>query len=80
MSEPHIAAKHPVAVELEAGKDYAWCSCGHSKGQPFCDGSHKEHGFTPLVFKVEEKKTAYLCQCKHSKNKPYCDGSHKNLA
>ena len=36
----HIAAKQPAGVELEAGKDYYWCSCGHSKNQPFCDGSH----------------------------------------
>jgi CDGSH-type Zn-finger protein len=79
MSEPHVAAKAPIAVELEAGKNYAWCACGQSQKQPFCDGSHRGTEFTPLVFKVEEKKTAYLCQCKHSKNKPYCDGTHKTL-
>ncbi|HVZ79925.1 MAG TPA: CDGSH iron-sulfur domain-containing protein [bacterium] len=80
MSEPNIAAKFPAKVELEAGKTYAWCACGHSKSQPFCDGSHKAHPpFTPLVFKAEESKTAFLCQCKHSKNKPYCDGTHKTL-
>lgn len=79
MSEPHVAAKAPIAVELEAGKTYAWCACGHSKSQPFCDGSHSGTEFKPLVFKAEEKKTAYLCQCKHSNNKPYCDGTHKSL-
>jgi len=80
MSEPNIAQKFPAKVELEAGKTYAWCSCGHSQSQPFCDGSHKAHApFTPLVFKAEESKTAFLCQCKHSKNKPYCDGTHKTL-
>ena len=80
MSEPHVAAKAPVAVGLEAGKTYAWCACGHSKSQPFCDGSLKGSEFVPLVFKAEEKKTAYLSQCKHSNNKPYCDGTHKSLA
>ncbi len=80
MSEPNIAAKFPAKVELESGKTYAWCACGYSKSQPFCDGSHKEHeGFAPIVFKAEETKTAFLCQCKHSKNKPYCDGTHKTL-
>lgn len=80
MPEPNIAHKFPAKVELEAGKTYAWCACGHSQSQPFCDGSHKAHeGFAPLVFKAEETKTAYLCQCKHSKNKPYCDGTHKTL-
>lgn len=79
-SEPNIAAKFPAKVELEAGKTYAWCACGHSQKQPFCDGSHKAHPpFAPLVFKAEESKTAFLCQCKHSKNKPYCDGTHKTL-
>ena len=80
MSEPHVAAKAPIAVELEVGKTYAWCACGHSKSQPFCDGSHSGTEFKPLVFKAEEKKTAYLCQCKHSNNKPYCDGTHKSLS
>jgi CDGSH-type Zn-finger protein len=79
MSEPHIAAKQPAAVQLEAGKNYAWCACGHSNKQPFCDGSHKEHGMVPLVFKAERTETAYLCQCKHSNNKPFCDGTHKTL-
>ncbi|HXL74168.1 MAG TPA: CDGSH iron-sulfur domain-containing protein [bacterium] len=79
MSEPHVAVKAPIAVELEAGKTYAWCACGDSKSQPFCDGSHSTTEFKPLIFKAEEKKTAYLCQCKHSNNKPYCDGTHKSL-
>ncbi len=79
MSEPHIAAKHPAEVKLEEGKTYAWCACGHSKSQPFCDGSHKTTDFRPMVFKAEKTETAYLCQCKHSHNKPFCDGTHKSL-
>lgn len=82
MSEPHIAAKQPAAVQLEAGKTYAWCACGHSEKQPFCDGSHaKQEGsdLKPLVFKAEKSETAYLCQCKHSGHKPFCDGTHKTL-
>ena len=79
MPEPKIAAKQPVAVKLEAGKTYNWCTCGESKAQPFCDGSHKGTTFTPLAFTAGETKEAYLCQCKHSKNPPYCDGAHKTL-
>ena len=79
MSDPTIAAKFPAKAELEPGKNYAWCACGLSKNQPFCDGSHKTTDLKPVIFKVEEKKTAYLCQCKHTKNPPYCDGTHKSL-
>ncbi|MEQ9297940.1 MAG: CDGSH iron-sulfur domain-containing protein [Cyclobacteriaceae bacterium] len=79
MSTPTIAAKNPIPVELEAGKTYAWCSCGNSSKQPFCDGSHKGSDFTPTMFTAEESKTGYMCQCKHSGNGAFCDGSHKAL-
>ena len=45
MSEPTIAQKSPIPVEVEAGKDYWWCTCGNSKKQPFCDGSHSSQGW-----------------------------------
>jgi methylamine---glutamate N-methyltransferase subunit C len=79
MPEPKIAARTPIAVELEAGKEYFWCSCGGSKNQPFCDGSHEGTGFTPLAFTPEENGEAYLCRCKRTGNPPYCDGSHARL-
>jgi CDGSH-type Zn-finger protein len=78
MEEPQIAEKHPAVIELEPNT-YHWCKCGHSKNQPFCDGSHKVTSFTPLAFTLTEKKKVALCQCKHSKNPPYCDGTHKSL-
>ncbi len=79
MSTAKIAQREPYAVELEEGKNYAWCACGQSSNQPFCDGSHKGTEFSPTVFKAEKTATAYLCGCKHSGNKPYCDGSHRKL-
>ena len=79
MADPTIAQKSPFEVELEAGKDYYWCSCGLSKKQPFCDGSHKETEFEPVKFTAEETKTAYLCGCKRNDGTPFCDGSHKEL-
>jgi len=79
MTAPTIAQKAPVAVELEEGKTYYWCSCGKSASQPFCDGSHKGTEFTPKAFTAEKSGTAYLCGCKHSKNGEFCDGTHKSL-
>jgi CDGSH-type Zn-finger protein len=79
MPEPTIAAKEPSCVKLEAGKKYAWCACGLSKGQPLCDGSHKGTGIVPLVFTAEETKDAWMCQCKHTGTPPFCDGTHETL-
>ena len=78
MSEPKIAARHPAVLELAAGK-HAWCACGLSAKQPFCDGSHAGTEFRPLIFEMTEAKTTALCQCKHTANAPYCDGRHSKL-
>ena len=84
---PKVAQCFPLEVELTAGKTYAWCTCGLSDKQPFCDGQHKacwyeENGETVMPYKsmkftAEKDETAWLCQCKHTKNPPFCDGSHK---
>jgi CDGSH-type Zn-finger protein len=76
---PHIAAKAPAKVTLEEGMDYWYCTCGLSKNQPFCDGSHKGSSFAPQKFTAEKSGDAWLCQCKNTKNAPFCDGSHKGL-
>ncbi len=79
MANPKVAGNAPVPVELEAGKKYAWCSCGESSNQPFCDGSHKGSEFTPQMFSVEKSKTYYLCLCKGTSNPGFCDGTHNKL-
>ena len=56
MDKPVIAQLAPAPVDVEAGKDYFWCSCGKSKAQPFCDGSHKDTGKTPVKFDAIESK------------------------
>lgn len=64
-------------VKLEEGKNYAYCTCGHSETMPFCDGAHKvKGGGTPIRFKAEKDGDIALCGCGKSANKPYCDGSH----
>ncbi len=79
MTQPRIAARTPIAVELKAGKKYFWCSCGRSKNQPFCDGSHEGTDFKPMAFTPDEDGEAHLCRCKQTGNPPYCDGSHAGL-
>ena len=79
MDLPKVAGDGPSEIELEAGKKYAYCTCGLSANQPFCDGQHKGTDFAPIVFEAEESKTCYLCQCKKTGNGPYCDGSHNSI-
>lgn len=78
MDKPKIADFKPVVLELDPGR-YAWCACGQSTNQPFCDGSHAGTAFRPKVFEVAEPTKAAFCQCKCTGNQPFCDGSHKNL-
>uniref|UniRef100_A0A8C6WHY8 Iron-binding zinc finger CDGSH type domain-containing protein n=1 Tax=Neogobius melanostomus TaxID=47308 RepID=A0A8C6WHY8_9GOBI len=75
-TEVIAAARLPCRVKLKAGKRYAWCACGHSKKQPFCDGAPKAPSIEPLRFTPEKDRTVFLCACKQTKNGPYCDGSH----
>ena len=77
--DPVTAQKGPYQVALEAGKTYAWCTCGKSGKQPFCDGSHKGSTFTPMRFTAERDGIENLCGCKISDDMPFCDGSHNNL-
>jgi len=79
MTKPYIADTKPMPVDLKAGETVWWCSCGRSKDQPFCDGSHKGSGFTPLKFTAERDDRYFFCQCKQTKNPPLCDGSHKAI-
>lgn len=76
---PVVANNKPVKVDLKEGEEYYFCSCGRSKDQPFCDGSHAGSEFKPKPFTAESSGDAYLCQCKHSANLPFCDGTHKQF-
>jgi len=79
MEKGTAAGNSPQMEELEEGKNYAWCACGKSSTQPWCNGSHKGSEFTPTVFTADEAKTAAMCMCKQTDNPPYCDGSHMKL-
>lgn len=77
--KPIVAFNKPIAVQLKAGQEYYWCRCGRSKNQPFCDGSHRGTGFTPLAFTAQKDGEAWLCRCKQTLDAPYCDGHHKQV-
>ncbi|MGR5500370.1 glutamate synthase-related protein [Vibrio sp. DNB22_10_4] len=80
MSKPIIAGNTPIKVEVKTGQDYYFCTCGRSKNQPYCDGSHAGTDFKPKSFSVDKDGDAFLCRCKHTANPPYCDGSHKQFS
>ena len=46
MSKPVIADNKGKTVTLTEGQEYWFCMCGRSKGQPFCDGSHRIENFS----------------------------------
>jgi len=78
MNKPECPKNGPYIVKLKANKSYQWCSCGLSKAQPFCDGSHKSTKFSPQKISIDEEYYVNLCGCKKTKNPPYCDGSHRS--
>tara|TARA_B100000809_G_scaffold263993_2_gene318627 strand:- start:4867 stop:5103 length:237 start_codon:yes stop_codon:yes gene_type:complete len=78
MADPKIVQKKPYVMEMTAGK-YAFCTCGQSKKDPFCDGSHAGSEFRPEIVVLEDDKKAAWCGCKHSSKGAFCDGSHNKL-
>ncbi|MSU65038.1 MAG: CDGSH iron-sulfur domain-containing protein [Opitutus sp.] len=78
MPVPTIAQKSPYVLGMKPGT-YYWCTCGGSKNQPFCDGSHKGTAFAPQKVEIAVEGKVAWCGCKHSKNGASCDGSHKAL-
>ncbi len=79
MTDAVIAQKSPYEIDLKGTYRYAWCACGRSKNQPFCDGSHAKTDIRPLHYKAEASGDLWFCGCKHSGNKPLCDGTHATL-
>src|SRR5258708_10661894 len=80
MADPIIARTNPYLVTLNAGRTYYWCSCGRSKKQPYCDGSHQGTGFMPSKYQCSlDGEEVLFCACKRTSTPPFCDGAHTNL-
>jgi len=77
-----IYDKKPFKLLCQKGKSYMWCSCGYSKNQPFCDGTHRSPflkiKLKPVRFVPTETKEYWFCNCKQTNNRPFCDGSHRD--
>ncbi|CAH8644875.1 unnamed protein product [Heterobilharzia americana] len=83
-----VADKKPFHMICEPGRVYWWCSCGHSKRQPFCDGHHirilglsstfriNKPQFKPVRLVYKQLSEVWFCTCKRTSEPPYCDGSH----
>jgi len=78
MKLPKIVQKRPYVIEEKAGKK-AFCSCGLSSKDPYCDGSHKDTEFSPEIVELKENKKVAWCGCKHSSKGAFCDGAHSKL-
>jgi glutamate synthase domain-containing protein 2/CDGSH-type Zn-finger protein len=79
MNKTVIADNKPAKIYLKKGQEYHFCTCGRSKSQPSCDGSHAGTDFTPRVIVADQDGENYLCACKQSNNLPFCDGSHTQI-
>ena len=79
---PSMRICEPIAVTVEPGKVYSWCSCGLTEKSPFCDSNHKKIEGTPyksvkvMFAKAEE---ILFCQCRQSKTPPFCDDNCKKF-
>jgi len=78
---PRMTACESIAVAVEPGKVYSWCSCGLTEKSPFCDSNHKRVEGTPyksVKVQFDKAEEVFFCQCKQTKTPPFCDDTHKS--
>ena len=77
---PNVPKQGSYKIDMEQGKTYYWCTCGNSKAQPWCDGSHAGTEFRPFKFTWEEEsRRQSICGCKMNRDDrgAKCDRSHR---
>lgn len=78
MSDPLCPQKRPYVLEEQPGVR-AWCACGRSAAQPFCDGSHRGTGLFPVRAEIQNPGRVAWCGCKKTATPPFCDGTHARM-
>lgn len=78
MTNPDTPQKAPYVLDCAPGT-YAWCACGKSQGQPYCDGSHAGSDIRPVVETIDMPRKVAWCGCKRSAKAPFCDGTHSRI-
>ncbi len=61
-----VSNKETVAIDVKKGESYWCCTCGKSKTQPLCDGSHKDSECEPFKYTATEDTTEWFCSNKES--------------
>eukprot|EP01013_Petalomonas_cantuscygni_P024857 TRINITY_DN46584_c0_g1_i1.p1 TRINITY_DN46584_c0_g1~~TRINITY_DN46584_c0_g1_i1.p1 ORF type:complete len:267 (-),score=30.20 TRINITY_DN46584_c0_g1_i1:240-1040(-) len=82
---PRMNRRRPHKVTHDPAIQRWWCSCGFSRDQPWCDGSHEvanavfQTSFQPLPWQPEKEGVSGMCLCRRTRAPPRCDGEHKCL-
>jgi CDGSH-type Zn-finger protein len=80
--KPQSSECHPIAINVVPGKVYAWCTCGLTDKQPFCDSRHKYIEGSPyrsLKVSFDKEEEVWFCQCKQTSTPPFCDNTHLKI-
>lgn len=80
---PKVVSLTPARVEVIEGKQYYWCACGHTKTEPWCDGTHKGTStIRPVKWVAPKSGMVSLCSCRGTlrEGRVLCDGRHAVIA
>lgn len=76
--DPVVAQKAPAPVNEEPVARW-WCACGRAASQPYCDGSHRGTGITPVRVEIASAGAAWYCVGKAAASQPRSERGHGRL-